>query len=497
VTNKEGIVDLAEHVSKTHQILASGGTARHLAEGGIEVIKISDFTESPEMFGGRVKTLHPKIHGGILFKDNKIDREEAEKYDIPAIDLVVCNLYEFEKAVASNSREDIAIEHIDIGGPTLIRAAAKNYDRVNVLVDPDDYQEFMNHFPDTSKAYRVKLAAKAFAKVTSYDVAISRYMEKISAMSQDLLDTVFNDDYFLAGKLHEKLRYGENPHQNAAYYVTGEQSFYANLADNKPSYNNLLDLTAGWYLVREFDQPACAIIKHRSPCGAATANTLKQAYLDALKTDKMSAYGGVYVFNQVIDEETATELIEMFVDLIFAPGYTDEALKLLKTKSKMKILQKNPGEEIIYDIDPVPAGFVVQEKDYNTLDDSQIEVVSTKQPDETTMESLKFAWKVVKHSRSNAIAIAKGSRALGIGSGQTSRVDATESAIKRSGDEVTGAVLAGDAFFPFPDSIVKAADVGVKAIISPKGSIRDQQVIDAANEHGLILVFTSVRSFKH
>lgn len=497
VSDKTGIVDFAKKISLTHNILSSSGTAKVLKKANVSVTDISDYTGYPELFDGRVKTLHPKIHGGILYKDTPQHLQKMQEMEINPIDLVVCNLYNFGEKVTENSKGNNILDQIDIGGPTLIRGAAKNFDRVTVVVDPDDYPKVMSKFPELDVGDRVKLAAKAFAMISNYDIEISKYLNKISEVSTSFFDDPLEKDYFLSGKLATKLRYGENPHQSASYYVSDGIPFFEHMAGPNVSFNNILDINAGWNLISEFEGPTCVIIKHRTPCGVASAETQNEAYIDALETDKIAAYGGVYVFNKPIEVETAHELVKMFVDVIFAPGYQDGTLKILQQKEKMTILERRPGAVTRQELNILPDGFVIQDRDVNLLSNDQLDMVSIEKPNPEELELIKFAWKVVKHSRSNAIVITKGTRTLGIGSGQTSRVNAVKQAIKQAGSGGQDGVLASDAFFPFSDSIHLAAEACIRLIIVPKGSIRDDECIAAANSHGIKLVFSNVRSFKH
>ncbi|MFV2015197.1 MAG: bifunctional phosphoribosylaminoimidazolecarboxamide formyltransferase/IMP cyclohydrolase, partial [Candidatus Heimdallarchaeota archaeon] len=436
-------------------------------------------------------------HGGILFKDTPQHLHMLQEMNIKPIDLVVCNLYNFGERTVENSRDNSILDQIDIGGPTLIRAAAKNFNRVTVVVDPDDYPRVISKFPDLEISDRIKLAAKAFALIANYDIEISKYMNKISEVSTSFFDDPLEKDYFLSGRLATKLRYGENPHQSATYYISDGTPFFEHMGGPSISYNNILDINAGWNLISEFKDPSCVIIKHRTPCGVASAKNQTEAYYEALETDKIAAYGGVYIFNNPISINTATELVKMFVDVLFAPGYEEEALEILRQKEKLTILERRPGPETRKELSLIPDGFVIQDRDRNILNDDQLEFVSLNKPSKTELEILKFAWKVVKHSRSNAIAITKGTRTIGIGSGHTSRINAVKQAIEQAGSVVEGGILASDAFFPFADSIHLAAAAGIKLIITPKGSIRDDECVAAANSHNIKLVFTSVRGFKH
>lgn len=489
VTDKSGIVELARKLSETHKILASGGTGRALQQAGINVVEVATYTGSPEIFEGRVKTLHPKIHGGILSKRSEDHRQVMLDLDIGDIDVVVCNLYPFEQTVASGADQEAIIENIDIGGPTLIRAAAKNYQHVTVVVDPDDYALVANNYP-LPENQRLELARKAFVLVAQYDIAIANYFSSVTPAQ--------GENIFIHGERITELRYGENPHQAASVYQNQDRLFYEKVSGSKdPSYNNILDVLEGFHIVEDFEMPACAIIKHRTPCGVGADPELAKAYEKALATDKLSAYGGVYCFNKEVGNDTAVLLVKMFVDTVIAPGYTEDALTILKQKENMLILKSTGLRPLTRDFHEIPGGFVIQDHDMKNLTVGDYEIVSETKPTEFEIEELLFAWKVVKHARSNAIVVSRGTEALGIGSGQTSRVDAAKQAIKRAGDRAAGAVLASDAFFPFRDTVDTAAKAGIKAIIVPKGSIRDQDSIDAANEHGMIFVHTSFRAFKH
>ena len=478
VYNKEGIVDLAKKLKDTYIILASGGTAQVLEDEGIEITRVDEYTGSPEILGGRVKTLHPRIHGGILSKTTDDHKNQLAENDMKEIDLVICNLYPFEKTLEEGATDEEVIEMIDIGGPTLLRAAAKNFERVTVICDPEDYQDVLEKKDE--REYRKYLATKVFSTVTRYDLAIAKYMGSTDG---------------ILGEQVRKLRYGENPHQQASLYSSGDL-FYEQISGKEVSYNNILDVKEGWTLVQEFEKPACVVIKHRTPCGVGVANTAAEAYNSALVGDKMSAFGGVYCFNCPVDKATADLLSKMFIDVLIAPDYSDEALDIISIK-KTVLLKSTRAKRLERDIHEIPGGFVMQESDHHQLSTGDYKVVTEKGVDENTIEELLFAWKVVKNSRSNAIAICKGSTALGIGSGQTSRIDAAKQAVEKAGDEVHGAVLASDAFFPFRDTVDLVAEAGIKAIIVPSGSIRDQESIDAANEHGIVMVHTKFRSFKH
>lgn len=497
VTNKNGIVEFANGLlEKGYKILTSGGTGKLLSENGIEIMKISEYTGFDEILNGRVKTLHPKIHAGILSKRTKEHQAEMDEAEYENIDLVVCNLYEFSKAVNSLTRIDEIIEHIDIGGPTLIRAAAKNFKKVTVLTDPNDYTRFLES-EEITELFNLEMATKAFNLIATYDIDIAKYFGKTLKVSNHFLtDSNFDLTYYLYGEKYEDLRYGENSHQKASVYKNDGNIFYNHIHGPKVSYNNILDLIAGLDIIDEFREPSCAIIKHRTPCGVAINENILDAYRNALASDKLSAFGGVYCFNREIDEGTAKELVQMFVDTIIAPSYTSMAFDILKSKEKMTILERRPVARVHHEITNIPGGFVIQNKDIMDLKNSDCKVVTSK-PDNEAYNRAIFAWKVVKNSRSNAIVIASENATLGIGSGETSRVDATRLALERAGEKAKGAVMASDAFFPFADSVELAAMAGVKTIIVPKGSIRDQLSVDKANEFGITLIHTNYRAFKH
>jgi phosphoribosylaminoimidazolecarboxamide formyltransferase/IMP cyclohydrolase len=500
VTDKKNIIDIASILSNKfgYGILASGGTGKVLSDGGIEFIPIDEYTGSPEILGGRVKTLHPKIHGGILAKDTDEHREQLDKHNIKIIDIVICNFYDFYSAINEEKKLDNIIESIDIGGPTLVRAAAKNLNRVSVLVDPSDYSDFLDHMPQISLDYRLKLASKAFSMVAHYDIAIAKYMGKTLKVSTDFLaGTSFDMNYFIGATKVADLRYGENAHQSAALFSTEGQMFYNQLHGKKISYNNILDGIGGFEIVQQFDKPACSIIKHRSPCGVAESDRLIDAYVNALECDKQSAFGGVYCFNREIDKETAMELSKMFIDTIFAISYSPEAFDILKTKEKLTILEYVPIAGINHDIHSIPGGILIQNHDVYRLTSKDFDHITVPELTKELEEELIFVWNVCKYVKSNAIVISNGFRTVGIAGGEPSRIDAVKHAIERAGDKAKGAVMASDAYFPFSDSIELAARAGIHAVIVPKGSIRDQDTVDMANKLGVILVQVSVRAFKH
>ena len=512
VSDKTKIVEFAKELQKLGiEIISTGGTAHLLRENGVQITEVSSYTGFPEMLDGRVKTLHPKIHAGILaLRDNEEHMSQLQQQGIEPIDMVVVNLYPFEETVSKPevSIED-AIEQIDIGGPTLIRAAAKNYRYVAVVTDPSQYDTVLAELKANdctlSNETRLRLAKEAFIRTARYDAAISSYFESISE-GRDEFPSLFAPVYVKIGEL----RYGENPHQRAAFYriphliepciATARQ-----LHGKELSYNNILDLNAALEIVKDFDEPAAAIIKHNNPCGVACAETLAQAYRDALACDPLSAFGSIIGFNRVVDLETAEAIREAartgsFSEAIIAPGYEEEALELLKKSKDRRILEVgslSPRDPGLKEVKGVTGGVLVQERDLKIVERSQLRVVTEREPTPEQMESLLFAWKVCKHVKSNAILLAQGKRTVGIGAGQMSRVDAAIIAVRKAGERAKGAVMASDAFIPFRDTVDIAAEAGVVAIIQPGGSKRDEEVIQAANEHGIAMVFTGMRHFKH
>ena len=497
VSDKTGLVALAEAlVAGGFEIVSSGGTAASLAEAGVPVLLVSDATGSPEILGGRVKTLHPKIHGGILADRRKDEhRQQLDEQGIPPIDIVVCNLYPFEKTVAApDVHEDDAVEQIDIGGPAMVRAAAKNFHSVAVVVDPSDYgtvADEVSSAGEVSLETRRKLAVKAFAHTSAYDSAITAYLAGEGSLGEKL---VVQADRVLS------LRYGENPHQEAAFYAgSGQQSGLAaaeQLHGKELSYNNLLDTDAAWKLVLELESPGAAIIKHSNPCGAAVGTSLADAYRKAFECDTTSAFGGIVALNQKCDLATAEGIAQVFTEVIIAPGFDDDALALLTQKKNVRILRAEPSETSGYDVRSIGGGFLVQTSDpRDPLDAAK--VVTKAQPTEEQWRDLRFAWTVAKHVKSNAIVLARDGVAVGVGAGQMSRVESTELAARRAGDAAKGTACASDAFFPFRDGLDAAVAAGAVAVIQPGGSVRDDEVIAAADEHGIPMVFTGKRHFRH
>ena len=499
VTDKSGIVDFARRLSQLGvELISTGGTARLLRDSGIQVKDVCEVTGFPEMLDGRVKTMHPLITGGILaIRGNAEHVRALETHGIQPIDMVVVNLYQFEKAAA---REGVTleelIENIDIGGPTMIRSAAKNFHDVAVVVSPGDYpaiyEEMRENGGGLLRETRWRLAQKAFRTTAEYDSAISARLAKVDgeAALPAHLD-------IHAAKLMD-LRYGENPHQSAALYgSTGAGIAGAEQLHGKElSYNNLVDLDAAWQLVNEFSRPATAIIKHTNPSGCAEQASLAEAYRQALACDPVSAYGGVIAFNREVDEETAQELTKLFVEAIAAPDYSPRALEILKAKKNLRLMKVTAAAESLV-IKSISGGFLAQTPDTHRLDRSAAEVKTRRGPTEAEWTALDFAWKVAKHVKSNAIVYARAGQTVGVGAGQMSRVDSVKIGAMKAVLPLAGTVVASDAFFPFPDGVEEAAKNGATAIIQPGGSVRDADVIAAADRLGLAMVFTGVRNFRH
>jgi len=504
VYEKRGIVDLARGlIAHNYDIICTGGTYKMLVDNRVDVKRLSEVIDAPEMIDGRVKTLHPSVFAGILAKrNNEKHMNELKENNIFPIDLVVCNLYPFYKAAYEmNMPEDDVLEYIDIGGVSLIRAAAKNFKDVIVVIDPDDYKSIIDEMDQEGNIINIikrrELATKAFGYTMGYDSLISRYFGK------DIFAEQFSNSY----KKTADLRYGENPHQRAALYrdmFSNASSFFTaeKLHGKQLSYNNIVDLEAAKDIVIEFDKPTCAIIKHSNPCGVAMADNIVDAYRLAYIADPISAYGSIIALNRKVDLETASEIKSNFVEVLVAPDFDEEAFSMLATKKNIRLIKYRDMEK---SVDPViykhiTGGLLVQENDTIEEDDKTWRIVSEREPNDKEWRALKFAWKVAKHVKSNAIVLATESRTYGIGAGQMSRVDACELAIKKSnavGSYTGGTAMASDGFFPFRDSIDIAHKAGVSCVIEPGGSVRDRDVIDACNEHGMALVFTGIRHFKH
>lgn len=499
VSNKDGIVDFARGLEKMgFEIISTGGTYQTLQEAGVKVIKVSELTGFPEILDGRVKTLHPKVHGGILARRTDHHLQQLQNNDISTIDLVCVNLYPFRETVSKeeNTLED-AIENIDIGGPTMIRSAAKNYQDVTVVVKPEFYESVLKTLEeqgDIGKDMRLKLALEAFSHTASYDAMITAYLSKITG-------TTFNDNFVLAGEKVYELRYGENPHQKACFYrnmTPGTGLPDARQLNGKElSYNNIVDLQAAWALVKEFSDPACVIIKHTNPCGTAVGNELNEAYDRAFAGDPVSAYGGIIAFNKEVDVKTAEKAAGPFMEAIIAPGYDEAALAVLQKKKNLRVLELPINEEKGLQLKTVEGGFVLQDLDADAIGPADLKVATDIAPTPEQVQELLFAWKVVKHVKSNAIVVAKDHVTVGVGAGQMNRVGSALIALEQGGEKCQGAVMASDAFFPFKDTVEMAARYGIKAIIQPGGSIRDQESIDECNRQGIAMVFTDIRHFKH
>jgi len=508
VSDKQGVLEFSRSLHELGvEILSTGGTAKLLAAEGVAVTEVSDYTGFPEMMDGRVKTLHPKVHGGILGRRGT-DDEIMQANGINAIDLVVVNLYPFEQTVARDDCDlPMAIENIDIGGPTMVRAAAKNHKDVAIVVNPLDYDaviaEMKANGGALAQATRFDLAVKAFEHTAHYDGAIANYLGRLVGEQEQTFPRTFNRQFVKA----QEMRYGENPHQAAAFYVEANQaepsiSTAKQLQGKELSYNNIADTDAALECVKQFDgAPACVIVKHANPCGVAVAGSLLQAYDKAYKTDPESAFGGIIAFNQKLDAETAKAIVErQFVEVIIAPEVSDEAAAVVSAKQNVRLLACGQWDSAASRLDfkRVTGGLLVQDADLALY--NEMKVVTERQPTEQEMADLLFAWKVAKFVKSNAIVYAQGDMTIGVGAGQMSRVNSARiAAIKaeHAGLEVPGSAMASDAFFPFRDGIDAAAAAGIKAVIQPGGSMRDQEVIDAANEHGIAMVFTSMRHFRH
>ncbi|NPV26144.1 MAG: bifunctional phosphoribosylaminoimidazolecarboxamide formyltransferase/IMP cyclohydrolase [Firmicutes bacterium] len=506
VSNKTGIVELAKSlVDLEFEIVSTGGTAQYLQAAGVPVTPVSQVTGFPEILDGRVKTLHPKIHGGILARRIPEHLNQLDEHAITPIDLVAVNLYPFRETISKPGVTlEEAIENIDIGGPSMVRSAAKNYQDVIVLVNPERYEEVLKQLMETgnvSPDLRQQLAAEAFAHTAEYDRLIAAFLQGLNQADKP---AVFPEQLVLVGEKIQDLRYGENPHQRAAFYrLAGVQGGLANakqLNGKELSYNNIVDLESAWAIVSEFDEPAAVIIKHTNPCGTAIGADLAEAYRKAYAADPLSAYGGIVALNRPVDRLTAEEMAKIFLEAVIAPAYDHEALAILQKKQNLRVLAVEPirtKQGSCWQVKTVQGGFVVQDVDEGSLDDVELKVVTDRQPTEREWEDLRFTWQVVKHVKSNAIVVGTGGQTLGVGAGQMNRVGAAKIALEQAGEKARGAVLASDAFFPFRDTVDEAAKAGITAIIQPGGSIRDAECIQAANEHGIAMVFTGMRHFKH
>ncbi|HZQ20221.1 MAG TPA: bifunctional phosphoribosylaminoimidazolecarboxamide formyltransferase/IMP cyclohydrolase [Terriglobales bacterium] len=508
VTDKSGVADFAHKLAGMGvELVSTGGTAKLLRESGIKVKDISDLTGFPEMLDGRVKTLHPKVHGGILHRrEDPAHRAAVAEHGIEPIDMVVVNLYAFEKTAAKQGVHfEELIENIDIGGPSMIRSAAKNFHDVAIVTSPADYDSIADEMARSggqlSSETKWHLAQKAFATTAAYDSAIASTLERVHANGNFQLQSHdgFPDTLRLSFRKVTDLRYGENPHQKAAMYSDGSTTGVANgrqLQGKELSYNNIVDLQAAWDLAQEFDQPFCGIIKHTNPCGAATGATLAEAYKRALECDPVSAFGGVIGVNQPIDADAAEEMAKLFLEVIAAPSFEKGALEKFAAKKNLRIVEiaNSPQKWVLKN---VSGGMLVQDADLHQLRDSDLKIVTMRPPTPEEKRALLFAWKICKHVKSNAILYARDGQTVGVGAGQMSRVDSSRLGAQKAVLPLKGTVAASDAFFPFPDGVEEIAKAGSTAIIQPGGSVRDQEVVEAADRLGLAMIFTGVRHFRH
>lgn len=504
VSDKTGIVELTKRlVGQGFEIISTGGTSKTLEDAGIKVIGISEITGYPECLDGRVKTLHPKIHGGLLaIRDNAEHMETLVNLDINTIDMVIVNLYPFRQTIQKqNTSLEEAIENIDIGGPSMLRAAAKNYKYVTVVVDPTDYEAVLEEIEasgDTSEATRFKLAAKVYTHTASYDSLIGSYLWQKAGM-------VYPNTLTMTFEKQQELRYGENPHQTAAYYreqfpSKGSLVNAVQLHGKELSYCNINDLNGALQTLLEYAEPAAVAVKHANPCGIGVGESLFEAYSKAYMADEVSIFGGIVALNRTVDIRTAEEINKIFIEIVIAPAYEEAALEVLKSKKNIRILQLKELQqhnEKQLELRTVSGGLLLQEEDKKDFEMSDLKVATNRKPTEEEMKDLLFAWKAVKHVKSNAIVIAKDHMTLGIGPGQTNRIWAAQMSLERAGEAAKGAVLASDAFLPFDDVVQAAAKAGITAIIQPGGSLKDQDSIEACNKHGIAMVFTGMRHFKH
>ncbi|AGA65224.1 IMP cyclohydrolase / Phosphoribosylaminoimidazolecarboxamide formyltransferase [Liberibacter crescens BT-1] len=516
VYDKRGIVDFARALHERGiQLISTGGTYNLIMTEKIPVMNISDFTEFPEIMDGRVKTLHPKVYGGLLcIRDDENHIITMNEHDLQEIDLVVSNLYPFEKICREQSDYQLIIENIDIGGPTMIRAAAKNHAYVTVLTDPEDYPQFLSELNENNGGtvynFRQKMAAKAFARTALYDTMIFNWFENFSNINP-------SRDYTIGGHLLQEMRYGENPHQKAAFYATGEHrpgvTTAVSVQGKQLSYNNINDADAAYELVAEFHpslEPACVIVKHSNPCGVAVALTCVEAYRRALACDPISAFGGVVAFNCDLDAETAREVVKLFTEVIIAPVISKEAKEIFAEKPNIRLLEVGglPDPHSLGTlVKTVAGGFLIQTRDNSILEDQKFEIVTKRFPTRQEIEDMKIAFRVVKHVKSNAIVYVKEKCTVGIGAGQMSRVDSARIAGMKAKEAsrvmglkeslTLGAVVASDAFYPFADGLLEAIKIGVTAVIQPGGSMRDSEVIEMADNHNIAMIFTGIRNFRH
>ena len=507
VSDKRGLAEFVRALVQKHdyRLLSTGGTAKLLAEAGLPVTEVGQHTGFPEMMEGRVKTLHPKIHGGLLARRDKPEHlAQATAAGIDLIDLVVVNLYPFEQTVAKPPVEfEEAIENIDIGGPSMLRSAAKNHESVTVVCDPGDYAAVlaaMNE-PATLGALRRKLALKVFQRTGSYDTAIARFLEGQQAEPDLESLSGFPATYSVSLKKAQSLRYGENPHQKAALYGTFHEHFQQ-LQGKELSYNNILDITSATYLIGEFERPTVAILKHTNPCGVGSADMLLEAWEKAYATDRQAPFGGIIVVNQTLGQDVAEQIKDIFTEVIIAPRFTDEALAIFAKKKNLRLMiaKEGLGADALQEVRSVVGGVLVQDRNRTLGIVGEFKCVTKRQPTPEEWAALLFAWKVCKHVKSNAIVYARGEQTVGVGAGQMARVDSSRIAVWKAGEaklDLQGSVVASEALFPFADGLIAAGEAGATAAIQPGGAIRDAEVIQAADDRGMAMVFTGIRHFKH
>lgn len=509
VSDKTGIAEFAQALVSQfgYTLLSTGGTAKLLRDQGIEVTDVSDHTKFPEMMDGRVKTLHPMIHGGLLcLRDNPEHVEAASSHGIEMIDLVVVNLYPFEETVArANVTFDEAIEQIDIGGPSMLRSAAKNHKDVTVVCDPTDYSRVLKSMEagELDSNFRKELALKVFTRTSAYDGAIRSYLATQGNQDELDMDSIsgFPATLNLEENKVQNLRYGENPHQQAALYG-GFLDYFDQLQGKELSYNNIIDISAAAYLIGEFERPTVAILKHTNPCGVASADNLSEAWESAYATDRQAPFGGIIVVNNTLDLDLAQKIGEIFCEVIIAPGFTEEAKQFFAKKKNLRLLVSKVGfgPDTLQEIRTIPGGLLVQDRDQKRINPKHFEVVTKRPPTDLEFRSMLFGWRVVRHVKSNAIVYAGDEKTIGVGAGQMSRVDSSRIAVWKAGEaglSLDGSTIASDAFFPFADGLLAAADAGATAAIQPGGSVRDEEVIAAANERDMAMLFTRTRHFKH
>ena len=498
VFDKTGLEKLAkEFVSRGIEIMSTGGSAKFLRDKNIKVTDVSDYTNFPEIMDGRVKTINPLVEGGILGLRDKHEKD-AKDNNIKWIDIVICNLYPFSETISKNDCDQaLALENVDIGGPTMIRSAAKNVGWVTVIVDPNDYDYLLENITDENEIdfdSRSFFSAKAFGHTAQYDTIIHNYLKpgKLS------------DDFTLTFSKHSEMRYGENPHQAAAAYtIPGDRSnniLNAKIHQGKKlSYNNIMDADAALSCLKEFNSTACVIVKHANPCGVALGANMLNVYKRAFNADSLSAFGGIIAINQPCDDILAKEISKVFVEIVLAPAFTKKSLEIFSKKKNLRILEVGNihSREQLLEVRNVVGGVIVQETDTSILSEDNLQVVTENKPSDNDMKTMLFGWKVLKHVKSNGILIVKDNTTVGVGAGQVSRVDSVDIAMKKSGESIKDSILCSDAFFPFRDSIDKIAGSGIKAVLQPGGSVRDDEVISACNEHGIAMVFTGQRCFKH